>query len=178
MDQLHSQRHKWFSPLSKTPPLSALTLVRSIHTPSRLFTTLGNTFQPFHVLQTLNTFFSSPCFIMAAYLRNLFSSGQPTPSHGKAKSRSRTQSSPAPSPYYVYTVPPGNTPSTSTTPGTSPSKVQRVHSSKTPAMVSSPLRYPTHDSRHSHEDSRPSPNRAANHKPPPDTINGPYNLHP
>ncbi|KAH9977498.1 hypothetical protein BJV74DRAFT_860688 [Russula compacta] len=105
---------------------------------------------------------------MAAYIRSLFGSSQPTPVHGKAKSRSRTESSPAPSPYYVYTPPPGNTPSTSTS-GISLSKVQRTNSYNTPAMVSSPLRYPTYDSRHSHEDSRSSPHhRTANHKPPTD----------
>lgn len=106
---------------------------------------------------------------MASYLRSLFGSGHSsTPAHGKAKSRTRTESTPAPSPYYVQTAPPpGTTPSTSTS-GTSYSKVHRTNSYKAPAMVSSPLRYPTYDSRHSHEDSRPSLYRAASNKPHPD----------
>ena len=108
---------------------------------------------------------------MATYIRNLFgSSSQTTPAHGKAKTRSRTESTPGPSPVYIYTSP--TTPSTSTS-GTSRIKVQRTNSYNTPSMVSSPLRYPTYDSRHSHEDSRPSPNRAANTKPPSE-MNGPY----
>ncbi|KAH9998763.1 hypothetical protein BJV77DRAFT_711218 [Russula vinacea] len=102
---------------------------------------------------------------MAAYLRSLFGSNQsPTPVHGKAKSRSRTESSPAPSPFYVQTPAPGSTPSTSTS-RTSLNKGHRANSYNTPAMVSSPLRYPTYDSRHSHEDSRPPLYRAASHKP-------------
>jgi hypothetical protein len=180
VDQLHSQRHKRFSLRSKTPSPPSLSvrspsraLYHTLHDISRLWEAPS---QSFHVLRTFNTF-SSPPFIMASYLRSLFSSGQPTPSHGKAKSRSRTHSTPAPSPYYVYTSAPGNTPSTSTTSGTSLSKVQRANSNKTPVMVSSPLRYPTYDSRHSHEDSRP-PNWAANHQPPPDTMNGPYHPYP
>lgn len=109
---------------------------------------------------------------MASYLRSLFGSSQstaPVPAHGKAKSRSRTTSTPAPSPYYVQTPPPGTMPSTSSS-GTSHSKVHRTRTNSytTPAMVSSPLRYPTYDSRVSHDDSRPL-YRAANHKPQPDT---------
>jgi hypothetical protein len=160
---------------SKTPSPPSL----SVRSPSRaLYHTLHDISR--HLGSTLSVLSRSsnlPPFIMASYLRSLFSSGQPTPSHGKAKSRSRTHSTPAPSPYYVYTSVPGNTPSTSTTSGTSQSKVQRANSNKTPVMVSSPLRYPTYDSRHSHDDSRPSPNRAANHQPPPDTMNGPYSSH-
>jgi hypothetical protein len=107
---------------------------------------------------------------MATYIRNLFgSSSQTTPVHGKAKTRSRTESTPGPSTFYIYTAPP-TTPSTSTS-RTSRPKVQRTTSYNSPSMVSSPLRYPTYDSRHSHEDSRPSPNRAANK--PPTEMNGP-----
>jgi hypothetical protein len=106
---------------------------------------------------------------MATYLRNLFGgSSQSTPAHGKARTRSRTESTPGPSPpFYVYTSP---TTSSTSTSGTSRTKVQRqrTNSYNTPSMVSSPLRYPTYDSRHSHEDSRPSPNRAGNTKPPPE----------
>jgi len=43
--------------------------------------------------------------------------------------------------------------------------------------LSPPLCYPTYDSRHSHDDSRPSLNRAANTKPPPE-MNGPYTSYP
>jgi hypothetical protein len=115
---------------------------------------------------------------MATYLRNLFGgSSQSTPAHGKARTRSRTESTPGPSPpFYVYTSP---TTSSTSTSGTSRTKVQRqrTNSYNTPSMVSSPLRYPTYDSRHSHEDSRPSPNRAGNTKPPPE-MNGPYNSYP
>lgn len=112
---------------------------------------------------------------MATYLRNLFGgSSQSTPAHGKAKTRSRTESTPGPSAFYVYTSPP--TTSSTSTSGTSRTKVQRTNSYNTPSMVSSPLRYPTYDSRLSHEDSRPS-NRAPNTKPPPE-MNGPYHSHP
>ena len=113
---------------------------------------------------------------MAAYLRSLFGSNQsPTPVHGKAKSRSRTESSPAPSPFYVQTPAPGSTPSTSTS-RTSLNKGHRANSYNTPAMVSSPLRYPTYDSRHSHEDSRPPLYRAASHKPHQPDMHGPCHL--
>jgi hypothetical protein len=94
----------------------------------------------------------------------------------EAPSGSKTHAPPAPSPYYVYTNPARNSPSTSTS-GTSLRKVQRVNSYNSPSMVLSPLRYPIYDSRHSHEDGRPSPNRAANHKPPPE-MHGPYHACP
>ena len=110
---------------------------------------------------TLFFSFSPPStFAMAALLRSLFGSGQSTtPAHGKAKTRSRTESTPAPSPYYVYTPSPVSTPSTSSS-GTSLSK------GNTPTISSSPLRYPTYDSRYSHEHSRPPLYRAASHKQP------------
>jgi hypothetical protein len=103
---------------------------------------------------------------MAAYLRSLFgSSGQSAiPAHGKAKTRSRTESTPAPSPYYVYTPP--------TTSASSSGKSLRKDQRNTPVVSSSPLRYPTHDSRRSHEHSRPPLYRAASHKPHHDNMNG------
>lgn len=124
-----------------------------------------------HPVQFQKHFFFHHSRNMTAILRSLFGSGQSTtPAHGKAKTRSRTESTPAPSPYYVYTSTPGITPSTSTSSsGTS-------HSSKghnTPAISSSPLRYPTYDSRHSHEHSRPPLYRATSHKQPHPDMQGP-----
>ncbi|KAF8267143.1 hypothetical protein EI94DRAFT_1731310, partial [Lactarius quietus] len=85
---------------------------------------------------------------MASYLRNLFGGqNSTTPAHGKAKSRRRTESIPTPVPHYA----------------------QRANSyTTTPAIVPSPLRYPTYDSRTSHEGSRPCINRSASYKPPSD----------
>src|SRR6266852_4075679 len=105
---------------------------------------------------------------MTAILRSLFGGGQSTPAHGKAKTRSRTESTPAPSPYYVFTPTPGFTPSTSSS-GTSLGKDQRSTSHNNIAISSSsPLRYPTYDSRHSHEHSRPLYRAASHNKQHPD----------
>ena len=114
-------------------------------------------------------FFHPPLSQMAAaLLRSLFGNSQSTtPAHGKAKTRSRTESTPAPSLYYVYTPPQGNTPSTSSSLG----KEHRTNSQNTPVVSSSPLRYPTYDSRRSHEPSRPPLYRAASHRHHPD-MNG------
>ncbi|KAI0261861.1 hypothetical protein BC834DRAFT_829629 [Gloeopeniophorella convolvens] len=104
---------------------------------------------------------------MAAYFRSLFGIGQssaPGHSSSKPKPHRRTQSSPAPN--YIYAPPPGTTPSTSTS-RTTRSKVQRANSYTTPpTMVPSPLRYPTYDSRHSHETSRPPIYRGTSYKVP------------
>ena len=109
--------------------------------------------------------------MVTAYLRSLFGS-QATPGHGKAKSRRRTESIPTPAPHYIYAAPHGNTPTSIS--GTSLSKAQRANSySTTPAIVPSPLRYPTYDSRASHEGSRPAIKRSASYKPPSD-VHGPY----
>ncbi|KAH9041166.1 hypothetical protein EDB84DRAFT_1559678 [Lactarius hengduanensis] len=104
---------------------------------------------------------------MAAYLRSLFGGQNSTPGHGKAKSHRRTESNPTPAPHYVYAAPQGNIPMSAS--GTSLSKAQRANSyNTTPAIVPSPLRYPTYDSRTSHDGSRPVINRSAGSKPPPD----------
>lgn len=135
---------------------------------SRNFTTLGRSHPPTFTSLIPSSFFALSPQAMASYLRSLFGNSQnTTPVHGKAKtrSRSRTASTPAPSPFYVQTPPAGTMPSTSTA-GASLSKAHRTGSYNTPAMVSSPLRYPTYDSRHSHEDSRPPLYRTTSHKHP------------
>lgn len=134
---------------------------------SRNFTTLGRS-HPLNFTSLVPSSFALSPRAMASYLRSLFGNSQnTTPVHGKAKtrSRSRTASTPAPSPFYVQTPPAGTMPSTSTS-GTSLSKAHRAGSYNTPAMVSSPLRYPAYDSRHSHEDSRPPLYRTTSHKHP------------
>ncbi|KAN0137852.1 hypothetical protein V8E53_004336 [Lactarius tabidus] len=100
---------------------------------------------------------------MALYLRNLFGGqSSTTPGHGKAKS----QSIPTPTPHYGYT-PLGITPTSVS--GTSPSKAQRADSyNTTSAIVPSPLRYPTYDSRSSPDGSRPTINWSPSYKPPAD----------
>lgn len=119
-------------------------------------------------IQISSTFFSPLSQMAAALLRSIFGNSQSTtPAHGKAKTRSRTESTPAPSLYYVYTPPQVNTPSTSSSLG----KEHRTNSQNTPVVSSSPLRYPTYDSRRSHEPSRPPLYRAASHKHHPD-MNG------
>jgi hypothetical protein len=165
--------------IPRSPPLSVpfsllrSRLVRSIIPFTNLHDSVGRSTPRLSRLSSpvkfkfKSTFFFLVLFAMAAILRSLFGSSQSTtPAHGKAKTRSRTESTPAPSPYYVYTPSPGSTPSTSSS-GTSFSKDQRTNSYNTPAISSSPLRYPTHDSRHSHEHSRPL-YRASSHKPHPD----------
>jgi hypothetical protein len=163
-----------FSSLSFTLTISAA-LYHTLHESSRL---CGKKHIPptFHVSHppsssSSKALFFLVLFAMAAILRSLFGNSQSTtPAHGKAKTRSRTESTPAP--YYVYTPSPRSTPSTSTSSsGTSLSKDQRSNSYNTPGISSSPLRYPTHDSRHSHEHSRPL-YRASSHKPHPD-MHGP-----
>jgi hypothetical protein len=105
---------------------------------------------------------------MTTYLRNLFGGqSSTTPGHGKAKSRRRTESIPTPTPHYIYTAPQGNTPTSVS--GTSLSKAERANNyNTTPAIVPSPLRYPTYDSRSSHDGGRPTINRSASYKPPSD----------